>query len=247
MISRKSLDTKLVKGKGAVLLGLMLLAWVCTSNAGVIFDRPPLNGGDASQSNWTGGSQYADVFSFNRESTIESVQWRGSYLSEGNDDFSVRVFSDSGGPQIAPLFAYTSLSVIRTPTPMLDSSGSGIFSYELALPTNLTLPAGTYYLSVLNNEDVSSTNNNNPSDWLWLQSTVGDGNIWFRQLDGDIWSSITIQNFNGFSYSLTGTQKNQSITEPSSLTLFVLGAVLMHGRKLMDTTRRLCKPCRRIS
>lgn len=234
MISHKSLDANFVKKGVSMSFGLMLFAWACASDAGIVFDRPPLDGGDANQSNWTGGSQYADDFSFNRESTIEGIQWWGSYFSEGNDDFSVRVFSGSGGPQAAPLVAYTSLSVTRTPTSMLDSSGSDVFSYELALPANLTLQAGTYYLSIVNNEDVSSINNNNPSDWLWLQSSVGDGNIWFRQLDGDNWVATAIQNFQGFSYILTGTQKDQPIPEPDSLTLFLLGAALMNGRRLIQ-------------
>jgi len=182
MLSHKLLSTDPAKQRGALLVGLMLSAWVYTAGAVTIFNQPPLDGGVAYQSNWTGGSQYADNFSFNSEVTLDSIQWWGSYLTQGEDDFNVRIFSGTSGQGVNPLAEYNSL-VTRTATSLVDSGQSNVFQYKLVLPTPLTLQTGTYYLSVINNEDNSPVNNNNPSDWLWLQSSSGDQTAWFRQLD----------------------------------------------------------------
>ena len=239
MFSYKLLSAGLAKHGGTLLIGLTLSAWACTADADVIFNQPPLDGGIAYQSNWSGGSQYADNFSFTSESTLQSIQWWGSYLFQGDDDFKIRIFSGASGPEVNPLAEYTSLSVTRNNTSLLDSGGSSVFNYELVLPATLTLQAGTYYLSVINNEDFSVVNNNNPSDWLWLQSSTGGQNDWFRQIDSDNWSADVVQDRPGFSFTLNGTQQQQPIPEPTILSLIALGALVMKGRQIVQLRRSM--------
>jgi hypothetical protein len=234
MFSNKLHSAGLVNQVGHLFLGLILSVWVYTANAAAIIDQLPFNGGNAYQSNWTGGSQYADNFSLTAEFTLTSIQWWGSYLpnEQGEDDFKVRIFSDAGGsPGVIPLAEYSSPSISPTGTSYLDSGLSPVFSYEL-LSLNLTLQAGNYYLSIINNEDNSAANHDTPSNWLWLQSGTVDQEAWNRQLDGETWgTAASVQGPPNFSFTLNGTQQQQPIPEPGILSLFALGALAMIGRR----------------
>jgi hypothetical protein len=237
MFSDKLLSAGFAKQGGLLLVGLTLSAWAYTAGAVAIFDQSPLDSGVAYQSNWTGGSQYADNFSFNSEATLESIQWWGSYLTQGDDDFKVQIFSGVSGPEVNPVAEFSSPTVTRTSTSLSDSGKNAVFQYELSI--QLTLQAGTYYLSVINNNDNSIVNNDNPSDWLWLQSSSGDQTAWFRQLDGESWVTDVVQGRAGFSFILNGTQQQQPIPEPGILSLLALGALVMGGRQLFQRRRAM--------
>lgn len=213
-------------------LGLVLFMGISTAHAVALVTQSPLDGGAAWLSDWSGGNQNADNFSLGQTSTLESIQWWGSYDVQGGDDFNVRIFANNGGmPEVNPDYQYLSLGVVRDTTTMFDSSGHGVFSYELVLPTALTLQAGSYYLSILNNNDISTTNNNNPSSWQWLVSDNVSGSTWFRSSDGDNWGEY--QDPAGFAFALNGTQPQppQTVPEPGIFSLLALGALLMSGRR----------------
>lgn len=225
---------------GSLFLGLIFSVWASTVNATALIEQSPLDGGNAYQSNWTGGSQYADNFSLAYETTVTSIQWWGSYSIQGEDDFKIRIFSDaSSSPDVNPVAEYISPSISRTSTSLTDSGAASVFAYELS-PLNLTLPGGNYFLSIINNEDISTVNSGNPSDWLWLQSgATVDQTAWNRQLDGDTWSTAaSVQGPANFSFVLNGTQQppQPNIPEPGIPLLFALSALVFGMRKFLKQT-----------
>lgn len=215
-------------------MGAALSVSSITANAAAIVDQTPttLGGSVAYYSGPTGGSQYADNFSLAAKTTITSIDWWGSYLSQGNDDFSVRVFSDTN----ANIASFSS-SLAGTGTGEFDSGAAEIFAYSLDLSAqslDLVLEAGNYYLAILNNDDVSPVNNNNPSTWLWLGSNKGSSGALARQSDSDPWAAT--QDPNNFAFVLNGTQQpaqpRQDVPEPGMLSLLALGvAALVRSRK----------------
>lgn len=216
-------------------IGAALSASTLAANAAAIVDQTPTNlgGSEAYYSGPTGGSQYADNFSLAAKTTITSIDWWGSYLFQGNDDFSVRIFSDANSN-----IASFSSSLAGTGTGEFDSGGTAeIFAYSLDLSAqslDLVLEAGNYYLAILNNDDVSVANSDNPSAWLWLESDKGRAGALARALDGDPWDAA--QAPNNFAFVLNGTQQtsppSQNVPEPGILSLLALGAaVFARSRK----------------
>lgn len=207
-------------------MGAALSVLSITANAAAIVDQTPtvLDGHTGYYSGPTGGSQYADNFSLAAKTTITSIDWWGSYAVQGNDDFSVRIFSDANSN-----IASFASSLAGTGTGAFDLGQAEIFAYSLdlsALNLDLVLEAGNYYLAILNNDDVSLANNNNPSAWLWLESDKGRSGALARQFDGDPWGAT--QDPNNFAFVLNGTQQtsppSQNVPEPGMLSLLALGA-----------------------
>lgn len=222
-------------------IGAALSVSSITANAAAIVDQTPttLAGSVAYYSGPTGGSQYADNFSLAAKTTITSIAWWGSYAVQGNDDFSLRIFSDSNA-NIASFSSSLAVSgeFERRETDQYDSGGlAEIFAYSLDLSAqslDLILEAGNYYLAILNNDDVSPANNNNPSAWLWLGSNKGSSGALARQSDSDPWAAT--QDPNNFAFVLNGTQQpaqpRQDVPEPGMLSLLALGvAALARSRK----------------
>lgn len=211
-----------------LLLGLGILA--STASFGVtIVNQPPLDQGDAFLSTWTSGSQYADNFHLNTTATLDSIEWWGSYSLPGDDDFKIGFYS--GTPDAAPLKEYTfpDLVVTSTATGLTDSGGNTVYHYSAALPS-LQLLGGDYFISIVDNDDVSSVNNNTPAMWLWLSSASGDNQNWFRSTFGETWTSDTSPI--GFAFALSGTQQSAVVPEPEILPLMGLGLLVLFRRAI---------------
>lgn len=73
------------------------------------------------------------------------------------DDFTVRLFADSGGgPAVTPFEELTGASVMREPTELTALSGEPIYRYTFPLPAPVILSSGTdYYVSIVNDTTVA--------------------------------------------------------------------------------------------
>lgn len=157
--------------------------------------------------------QAADDFVLAATTSLDSFSWFGRYFANiavaDPVDFSIRIFADIGGQPAAAALHTFGVSVNASPTG-LDFGGVPWFSYSTPLAVMLT--AGTYWISVLENDAATPTVGN--SQWLWGDSTVGLRAI--RNGDLDPWTAALDLNH---AFTLTGTQ----VPEPSTLALTALG------------------------
>lgn len=147
-------------------------------------------------------NEAGNSFTLSSTSVIRDVLWAGAYAFGDDllatDDFSVRIFDVSNGiPRAVPRFEHSNIQVSRG-----DIGFGGLYLYTHNLNTPVTLAAGTYFLSVVNNTPTD------PDDWFWAYSN-GSG-AFFRdrpqQPDGSF-AAVDWQDLEyppGFSFALKG-------------------------------------------
>ena len=176
-----------------LLLGIAVTTQVV---AAVLVDNGapnPIAGAVAS--NFAGGDpeyafQSADDFSLTAASTIIHVTWWGLYQGSNiplePDIFTVRIFADNAGsPAITP-FAEWYLNRVRRSATGAASAGYDIYEYTAVLTPHIALPAGTYWLSIVNDVDTEEVG----TDWLWMLSDNANGNFAARFSDDTSWQSL---------------------------------------------------------
>jgi hypothetical protein len=146
-------------------------------------------------SNFAGGDpeyafQSADDFQLAAASTITHLTWWGLYQGSNvplePDVFTVRIFSDNAGsPAIVPLAEWRLPHVRRAATGLL-SGGYDVYEYNAVLTPHVALPAGTYWLSIVNDVDTEEVG----TDWLWMLSDNSNGNFVARFSDDTTWQSL---------------------------------------------------------
>lgn len=190
-----------------------------TASATVLYQQLPQDGGGGYYANTNFPQQMADDFTLGGAVSLQSMTWWGGY--DGNvggvdDDFLVRLYSGIAGTGTV-LQEFSSVSFTRTPTSLLDFSGSDIFQYDFALAAPLGLSSGTYYLFV---------QNLGASDWFWQGANSGNGDLWFRGEDTDTWTKAA----GDLALRLEGTPAQ--VPEPSLLALLgIAGLSLVLGRR----------------
>lgn len=125
-------------------------------------------------------NEVGDDFTLSSDSEIQQVKWAGFYSfgpdELATDNFSVRIFDIVNGvPLDTPRIEYSNIQVSRGDFGFGFSVGA-MYSYIYTLATPLTLNAGNYFLSIINN---TSTDDD---DWAWAQSSYGLGNPFYRDL-----------------------------------------------------------------
>jgi hypothetical protein len=130
--------------------------------------------------------QMADNFALASESSIQSISWYGRYgklVKLANPvAFTIRFFKDAGGsPAAAPVAEFD----VKVPAQNAGASFGGVpwLTYTTALA--LKLPAGKYWVSVVEQDPRTTTSGD--TQWLWAQSGK-DGPRAFRLADGAVWS-----------------------------------------------------------
>jgi hypothetical protein len=192
-------------------LALTLLV-ATAARAEVLVTHAPDPFGVSYFSNIGGGQQNAD-FAFGGNASVTGIRWWGTHLTDPGDLslFTVRVLSDLDENFV--------LNASMTTASQLAGSGS-YSQFDLDLSASpLALPAGNFYLSIMN----ESTG----TPWNWWSSTAGDGESRRRQADGEYWFYY---NSDDLALQLTGT-RNQ-VPEPGTGALLLLaGAVLLATRR----------------
>lgn len=172
----------------------------------------PAQGGEFSNLGPT-NQQVADDFVLGATTSLDSFTWFGRYFADfvvaNPVEFSIRIFSDAGGQPAAVPLHTVGVSVNASPTG-LDFGGIPWFSYSS--PLALILTAGTYWISVV--EDDAATPAVGGSQWMWGDSTFG-----LRATrNGDVgpWTA-------GLDRNHAFTLEGSPVPEPSTLALSTLG------------------------
>ena len=149
--------------------------------------------------------QSADDFSLAAASTISQVRWWGIYQGSNvplePDVFTLRIFADAGGlPSVTPIFE-ESLARVRRQKTGGFSGGYDVYEYNVSLRPHLELPAGTYWISIVEDVDVEELG----VAWLWSLRSNSEGNHAYRFVDNTTWAS---QHSFTLAFEIRGTAKN---------------------------------------
>ena len=149
--------------------------------------------------------QSADDFHLAAPSTISQVRWWGIYQGSNvplePDVFTLRIFADAGGlPTVIPIFEEQLSRVRRQKTGGL-SGGYDVYEYNVSLHPRVELPAGTYWISVVEDVDVEELG----VAWLWSLSSNSEGNHAYRFVDDTTWAA---QHSFTLAFEVKGTAKN---------------------------------------
>jgi CARDB protein len=137
-----------------------------------------------------GSQQVADDFVLSTPTTLASFSWFGRYganIAVANPvDFSIRIFADAAGQPANTALQTFDVSVTATPTGQTFGS---VPWFAYSTPLGVTLPAGSYWISVL--ETDPDTPDTGTTQWLWADSSaagaralrVGEGGTWTAALD----------------------------------------------------------------
>src|SRR5579862_52285 len=155
----------------------------------LVFDNGGPSYSDAFVSDLAGGFQYGDDFTLNSGISLGQIDWAGAYkldsqLYQGDDAFSIRIFSLSGSnPASIPLIQLNVGAVQRTllTADSLPPFSTLVYNYQATFSPVL-LPAGNYMLSIVNN-----TAGQPAGPWMWAWSG-GGGPVWLRTADGASWN-----------------------------------------------------------
>jgi hypothetical protein len=149
--------------------------------------------------------QSADDFFLAAPSTISQVRWWGIYQGSNvplePDVFTLRIFAGAGGlPAVIPIFEEQVSRVRRQKTGGL-SGGYDVYEYNVSLRPRVELPAGTYWISVVEDVDVEELG----VAWLWSLSSNSEGNHAYRFVDNTTWAA---QHSFTLAFEIKGTAKN---------------------------------------
>ncbi len=161
--------------------------------------------------------QIADDFHLPARTTLETLAWAGYYNQGGSManpvDFKIRFFADDGGSPGVPVVV--SLADYDVAVDAASFTGSGVFTYALALPA-LTLDPGSYWISIMESDPDNAFAGT--TDWLWARHDNAALESAFRLNDAEAWS-IT-----GGNRALTITGRAApSIPEPATALLLGVG------------------------
>lgn len=169
-----------------------------------LVSQPYLAGGESYFSSVNSGFENADSFILPNTVSITSVVWWGT--DAGTDNFLVRLGSELGN------WWDLSGTIAKTATANSDSFDRLIFQYTQQLDISHDLAAGSYFLSISQEED----------EWYWttgaLDNALGIAGSFFGAesdwFDDDL---------NELSFQLIGQHQTQSVPEPGLPALLFVG------------------------
>jgi hypothetical protein len=134
--------------------------------------------------------QSADDFVLASPATLTQVRWWGAYQGSNvplnPDVFTIRIFADAGGQPAATALAEERPVRVRRSATGVTTASLDIYEYVAQFKPHLELPAGVYWLSIVNDVLVEET----ATDWLWVLNDLSAGNYAFRFNDGSAWESV---------------------------------------------------------
>lgn len=178
------------------------------------------------------GVQNAESFTMSGAGTLQQIDWWGIEDEPGGNPISAGGFLlrlyDSAAGGTTPIFScgYGVLACNQAPvasSTTLTGDGFPMAKYSVVFASPLSLVAGTYFLSISNEE----------SEWYWLSSLEGDGKALYRGSDDDDWLDIEPN----LAFAVSGVYADNTVPEPGSLALLGLAGLLAVGAGLRS--RRL--------
>lgn len=170
------------------------------------------------------GNQYSQTgaqFTLADAATINQMTWYGGYTenSAETDSFTMRIFSGGttlGSPLSTVLFGAASRSATGDSVSSFEYTE---YVYTSSIFSNINLAAGTYFISLSNDDSGSDT-------WFWEGSSSGESSG-VASYDGSGWKNPEIV---GLAFQLLNSQTG-SVPEPGSIALLGLGLVGLAVRR----------------
>lgn len=187
-----------------------------TAHAGVLVDNgflDPTAETPISNFSHADGNQYqsADRFILITNVAIRRIDFWGLYSSTNalcrvpRDDFTVRIFADTNGaPDIEPMTQFHMGRLIRRHVLRHVHANFGPFdyyAYSATLHPAIPLPAGQYWLSIVNDIPVAETG----VMWAIAPITPSHGSLHFRMNDGEPWFK-SVEGY-GIAFKLRGVKR----------------------------------------
>jgi hypothetical protein len=210
----------------------VLAIWSPPAKAVVLYDNgsyDPLAEGYYN-SNENGLYLSYDDFTLANPATISDVHWWGVYLTgpTSPDVFTyiIRTNPGGGGPPGAEIASGPLSDLVVTDTgntlPGPGEIGTvEVYQYD-ADTAGLYLPAGDYYLSIIEN----ATEGADPDSWCWCESNPSAGDTY-------LYAQKQYQEFEGpYPVSLAFNLTGEPVPEPATITLFGLCLAGLVGRQI---------------
>ncbi len=161
----------------SVCVVVILLVVACGAPwADTIYDNGSFQGGGA-YSDITGLQIAADDFTLSKGASISGIEFWGIYLGTSPtsaDNFTLVFYEDDGGlPDNDNIVDIISLGDLTATVADAGGSvyGTDIYRYQVNLPTDVQLDAGTYWVSVYNDTSADTVNASKFAGWLWAIPT----------------------------------------------------------------------------
>jgi hypothetical protein len=208
-----------------VIAGLMAV-WAAPASAVVLYD----NGGPdyslgyfSDNQNSTGALFIAyNQFTLSSAATITGIEWWGFYYP-GNTppgsgdifDYDIQSNPGSAGQPSGDITSGPLGGLSVTDTGNLDQSEWEVYKYDAT--ASISLPAGTYYLSIYD------TASNPGNTFTWCESTESaTGTSEYSYDTSGVFGWVSLPD-KGLAFNLTGGPSGATVPEPATMTLLGLG------------------------
>jgi hypothetical protein len=207
------------------------------AGASILVSQTPVNNSTSTTSETGNRQQLADNFSLGSASSVQSVNWWGAYDNGTlqSTSFEIRFYSSLTGSPVA--FSAQTVSTIQvtstaftTTTP--STSGTTLYEFQANLPSAVSLPSGTTYISILNNP----TNSNNHWSWSYL-----GGAGFYRIGDSGAFNTNGVNMAFELSSDLVPGTANPNATVVPTPAAFGTGLLTLAGMGVAAALRRKAK------